>query len=68
MSILSIIRFTVCQFVNNVFAFFFIRRKPASQEILEKEDPENGKHNKKLDKDDDPEFPAPGHATEAFVV
>jgi hypothetical protein len=34
------------EFVDNVIAFFPVRVKPAVKEILEKEDPEDRKHNK----------------------
>jgi hypothetical protein len=38
------------------------------QQIREKEEPEDGKHDKKLEQDNSPEIPAPGHLPETIVI
>jgi hypothetical protein len=38
------------------------------QKIREKEQPQNGKHDEKLDQDDPPQFPAPGHSPESIII
>ena len=47
---------------------FLITIEIAFQQIGEKEEPEDGKHDKELEQDNAPEFPSPGHPPEAIVI
>jgi hypothetical protein len=38
------------------------------QQIGEKEEPEDGKHDEKFYNDDSPKFPAPGHLSESIRI
>ena len=38
------------------------------QDIGKEEEPQNGKHDKEFDQDNPPQFPAPGHVPEAFII
>jgi len=51
-----------------MIAAFFISVEIGFQEIWEKEDSQNGKHDEKLDQDDQPEAFANGHVPEAVVI
>ena len=51
-----------------VVGTLFITVEIPFQKIREKEEPEDGKHDKKLDQNDSPKFPAPGHLFEAFII
>jgi hypothetical protein len=65
---LSIIYITVSKFINNIPAFLLVGAEAAVQEVLEKEYPEDGKHDKEFYQDDNPESPPPGHRAEAVVI
>ena len=45
-----------------------VRAETTVKIILKEEDPENGKHDKKLDQDNDPQSPAPSHGAEAIKI
>jgi hypothetical protein len=47
---------------------FLITIEIAFQQIGEKEEPEDGKHDKEFKQDNAPEFPAPGHLPEAIII
>jgi len=47
---------------------FLITIEIAFQQIGEKEEPEDGKHDKEFKQDNAPEFPSPGHLPEAIIV
>jgi len=47
---------------------FTVRIKISFQEVGEKEDAQDHKHNEELDQDDPPELPAPGHAPESVTI
>jgi len=47
---------------------FLIAAEIAFQQIGEKDEPENGKHDKKFNQDDPPELPPPGHPSEAIII
>lgn len=46
----------------------FIAAKIAFEKIREEKDPENGKHDEELHKDDPPQLLPPGHSPEAFII
>jgi len=64
----SIIQIAFYKFIGDIITLFLVRFKAAVEEILEKEDPENGKHDEKLDKDDKPKLSAPGHGSETVII
>jgi hypothetical protein len=47
---------------------FLITIEIALQQIGEKEEPEDGKHDKEFKQDNAPEFPPPGHLPEAIII
>ena len=47
---------------------FLIAVEVALQNIGKEKEPENGKHDKKFNENDPPEFSAPGHAFEAIKI
>jgi hypothetical protein len=68
MSIDSSIWLWISELFQHIIGPLLIAVEIAFQQIGKKEDPENGKHDKKLDKDDPPKFAAPGHFPEAFGI
>lgn len=51
-----------------MLASFRIAVKILLQDIGEKEELQDGKHDEELDQDDPPEFPAPGHVPETVII
>ncbi len=49
-------------------AAFFVTFKFLLKYIREKEKPKDGKHDKKLDQDNTPELPTPGHGLESIAI
>lgn len=65
---LSIIQIAFNKFIGNIIALFLVSPESAVKIILEKENPEHGKHDEKLYQDNNPEFAAPRHGSEAFII
>jgi len=47
---------------------FLVTVEITFQQVREKEEPEDGKHDEKFEQDDPPEFFSPGHSPEAIVI
>ena len=58
----------VCHLFQYMVAAFFIALKLLLKYVGKKEKPEDGKHDKKFNQDDTPEFFTPGHGPETIPV
>ena len=67
-SIDSSIALRIRKLFQNVRGPFLITVEITFQEIGEKENPEDGKHNEEFNQDNTTESPAPGHLPEAIVI
>jgi len=54
--------------IKDIFAAFLIRFKTGLKKIREKEKPHDDEEYKELDKDDKPQAPANGHASETLII